>query len=563
MRFVRRLPQKIGGWIKGFADPTMGVPRTIHCWRDRLTNAFVAVGTFIKLYVYDQNGAQNDITPFRSTGTLEADPFTTQAGSNVVTVHHVSHGLSPGDLIIISGAEEVGGITPNVMEVPVNTIIDADNYTFLFSQAASADATGGGSNVTFSYEIPVGVELGAFGYGWGIGGWGLGPWGQAHLSSTVYIEPRIWSLDHFGTLLLAAYNGGSVYQFDPTQSQPWPRATQVDPSAPTNVRAILVTNERFVFALLDGMQVAWPSQGTIDDWIPSIDNTANVRTLTEGSKLVAGRVLADFQCMIWTDAAAYLFQYTGSTFIYSSGMVGKDCGLISPNGCITVGGIAYWIGQDNLWTYNGTVTPMPNVEDIRKWVFDQIDVNMGFQCTALYNPTFHEVWFFFTGKGNSSPNFGVIYSINEQCWAPIYWGRSGGGHFTRGDTRPYMGNANDNFIYQHENGLDADGAVLEYSMSLAPYGLSKGGRYNYLIEYLVNDFKDQVGEIQQTVYSYDRTDQDVLDTSTDTIQPANSEPIDVRVSGRYIGMTLSGNSLGCYARLGQPAAFIRRMGDRS
>jgi hypothetical protein len=37
----------------------------------------------------------------------------------------------------------------------------------------------------------------------------------------------------------------------------------------------------------------------------------------------------------------------------------------------------------------------------------------------------------------------------------------------------------------------------------------------------------------------------------------------VRVSGRYIGLTMSGNSLGCYVRLGLPVAFIRRLGDRS
>ncbi len=563
-RFVKRLPQKIGGWIKGYLTPTNGVPRSHHAWRDRSFNAFYAVGTYIKLYVYDQNGNQNDITPFRSTGTLGANPLTVFAGSNVVQVNHPAHGLSVGDLINIGGATAVGGITPNVSEVPVASIIDANNYTYLFTANATSNATGGGSAVTFQYEVPVGVEIGTYGYGWGIGGWGLGTWGTARSTSTVQIEPRIWSLDHFGILLLSAYNGGSVYQFDPTQNQPWPRATQVDASAPTNVRAMFVTNERFVFALLDGMQVQWPSQGTLNIWTPATGNTANIRTLTEGTKLVAGRVLADFQSVVWTDAALYLFQYTGSTFVYSSSMVGKDCGLISPNGCITIGGVAYWIGQDNLWTFNGTVQPMPNVEDIRKWIFDQVDIDMGYQCNAQYNPKYHEIWFFFTAKGQTTPTFGVIYSINEQCWAPLYWGRAGGSHFTQGDTSPYMGDAVTNLIYQHEKGLDADGVALPYSFSLAPYGLSKGGRYNFLVEYLVNDFKDQIGDVSQTVYSYDRVDQDVYeDTSTDTIAPTNSEPTEPRVSGRYIAVTLAGSSLGCYARLGEPVAFIRRMGDRS
>jgi hypothetical protein len=564
MRFVKRLPQKVGGWIKAFVTATMGTPRTLHAWRDRSFNAFIAAGTYIKLYVYDQNGNQNDITPFRSTGTLGANPLTVTSGSNVVQVAHTAHGLGVGDLIYIAGATAVGGITPNVSGVPVNTVIDANTYNYLFSSNATSGATGGGAAVTFQYEISVGVELGTYGYGWGVGGWGLGTWGTARPSSTVYIEPRIWSLDHFGTLLVGTYNGGSLYQFDPTVNQPWPRASLMDASAPTNCRAMFVTPERFIMALLDGMQVAWPSQGTLNIWTPAVGNTANVRTLTEGTKLVAGRVLADFVSLVWTDAALYRFQYTGSTFVYSSSMIAKDCGLISPNGCVTVGGVAYWMGQDNFWTYNGSVAPMQNVEDIRKWLFDQIDINMGYQCNAVYNPKYNEVTFFVTVQGQTNPTLGVIYSIDQQCWAPLYWGRCGGTHFTQGDTRPIMGDGVTKLLYQHESGLDADGAILPYSMSLAPYALTKGGKYNYLVEYLVNDFFNQTGSITQALTSYDRLDETaIVDTSTDTISVADSEPTEPRVSGRYIAMTMSGNSLGCYARLGEPVAFIRRIGDRS
>lgn len=562
-RFYKKLPQKIGGWIAGYATPTVGQPRSHHAWRDNNFNPYYAVGTYIKLYIYDSSGVQNDITPFRSTGTLGANPFTTQSGSNVVEVTHSAHGLSPGDLITLAGSTAVGGITPNVAEVPVQTVIDANHYTFVFTSNATSGATGGGSSVTFEYEVPVGVEIGTFGYGWGVGGWGLGTWGTARASSTITIEPRVWSLDHFGAFLIAGFNGGSVYSFDPTQNQPWPRATVVDSSAPTNVRAVFVTNERFIFALLEGMQVAWPSQGTLNVWTPATNNTANVRTLTEGTKLVAGRVLADFTCMVWSDAAAYLFQYNGSAYIYASSLIAKDCGLLGPNGAVSVAGVAYWIGQDNLWMYSGSVTPMPNVDDVRRWIFEQIDINMGYQCNAQYNATFHEVWFFFTAVGSTTPNFGVIFSIDQGCWAPLYFGRAGGSHFTQGDTRPYMGDVTTNLIFQHENTNDANGAALPYYFQLAPYAVTKGGGQNYLIEYLVNDFKDQTGDVTQTLTAYDRIDDPtVFDTSTITITDTDSEPTEPRISGRYITLQISGNSSGCYARLGEPVVFLRRLGRR-
>ena len=565
VRFVEGRPQKIGGWIKAFVDAVVGIPRALLAWRDRSFNPFMAVGTYIKLYVYDQNLARNDITPYRAQGTLSANPLSTTALSTTIGVHHVAHGLSVGDLIEIGGSSAIGGITPNITGVPVATIVDADNYTFLFtSQAVSTVAAGGGAAVTFKYEIPVGVEIGTFGYGWGVGGWGLGTWGTPRSSSTVQIEPRVWSLDHFGTLLLAAYNGGSIYQFDPTQSQPWPRATIVsaDPGLPTNVRAMLVTNERFVVALLDGMQVAWASQGTISDWTPTSANTANIRTLTAGSKLVAGKTLGDFAFLVWSDAALFLFQYTGSTYIYSSRMVAENCGLLSPNAVVTAGGVAYWQGSDNFWMYDGTVRPIPNVENIRRWLFDQLNISQGYQCNATYNPKFGEIEFHVTVTGQTTPTIGVVYSISQQCWWPLYFGRVSGTHYTQGDTSPYFG-WDDGFIYKHESGNDADGAALPYSMTLAPLGLSKGGRYNFNIEYLVNDFFGQIGNVTQTLTSYDRTDQGALETLVETIPPVNAEPVDCRIAGRYIGMTLSGDGIGCYARLGIPVAFVRRIGDKS
>lgn len=563
IRFVKGRPQKTGGNVRAVVTPTSGVPRSVHAWRDSQQNNYLAAGTYRKLYVYDQSFLQNDITPFRATGTLGNNPFTTVNGSNLITVTQALHGNNAGDTVIFSGATAVGGVTPNGTFL-VFDVADSGHYRFTFTSNATSAATGGGAAVAYSYEIPVGTELGVYGLGWGVGGYGLGTFGTARDSSTIFIEPRVWSLDHFGKLLIAGYNGGSIYQFDPTASQPWGRATIIstDPGLPTNIRFVFVTNERFVMALLTGMQVAWPSQGTLTDWTPTSTNTANIRTLTEGTKLVAGRVLADFVSLIWSDAALFLFQYTGSTYIYNSSMVAKDCGLISPGAAITAGGVAYWMGQDTFWTYNGSVAPMANVEDIRKYIFDMVDINLGYQCTAVFCPQHNEVWFFYTVTGQVNPTLGVIFSIENQCWAPLDYGRVSGAHFTQGDTRAYMGAA-DGYIYQHENTNDDNGIALPWSLTLAPYAMNEGGDHMDVM-YIVPDFKDQIGDVTMTVNTWDRlNDSQMEDTETDTIAAVDSGTIDMRVSGRYVGMVLGQTSLGCYMRLGKPVAWIQSSGNRS
>lgn len=564
VRFVNGRPQKLAGNVRAVTTPTSGTPRALHAWRDNLQNNYMAAGTYRKLYVYDTSWVQNDITPFRATGTLGTNPLAVTSGSPTVTVTQASHGLNVGDTAIIAGATAIGGITPNG-NFQVASVIDSGHYTYTFtSNATSTVAAGGGSAISYSYEVPVGTELGVYGLGWGVGGYGLGTYGTARSTSTIFIEPRVWSLDHFGQLLMCSYNGGSIWQFDPTAAQPWGRAVIIssDAALPANVRFMFVTNERFIFALLSGMQVAWCSQGDPTTWTPALANTANIRTLVQGTKLVGGLVLSDFIALVWSDAALFRFQYTGSAYVYNSSMVAKDCGLVSPGGAVTANGIAYWQGQDTYWMYNGTVQPMPNVEDIRKFVFDNLNTSYGYQCTAVYSSTHNEVWFFYTVNGQTNPTLGLIFSIENQCWAPLNFARVSGSHFTQGDTRPYMGAA-DGYIYQHENTLDDNGAILPWSITLAPYQMNAGGNH-VDVQYIVSDFLGQVGNISLTLNTWDRLNDSAMeDSETEILVPSNSGTIDMRVSGRYIEMIASCSSLGSYFRWGSPVAWVQESGNRS
>jgi hypothetical protein len=132
---------------------------------------------------------------------------------------------------------------------------------------------------------------------------------------------------------------------------------------------------------------------------------------------VGGAVLAPFISLIWSDGALFLMQYTGSQFVYNTSVAGLDCGLIAPHAAVTVDGFAYWAGSDNFYFYNGSVSPAPNVEDIRKYVFDAIPPNLAFQVTAVYVPKFHEIWWFYPTSATNNPEQYVIFHINDQCWS--------------------------------------------------------------------------------------------------------------------------------------------------
>jgi hypothetical protein len=574
VRFVKGRPQKIGGNVRVTSQAMSGSPRSTLCWRDFAQNNYVSAGTFRKLYAFDSGFNLADITPIRASGTLPNNPFTTQASSTTVTVSQPGNQVAVGDQVIFSGATAVGGITPNGSFV-VDAVIDVNTYTFEFTSPASSNATGGGAAVSFQYEISVGVDKGAFGQGWGTGPWGEGTWGtpRGGAVTIIFFEPRVWSLDHFGVVLLATYNGGTLWAFDPTQPEPWPRAVSTfggtPMNAPTDFRAMFVTPERFVFGLCDRMVVKVSSQNDPTTWTPATANTAFQRTLQEGAKLVSGRALAPFISMVWSDSAAYLFQYTGSQFVYNSSLAGKDCGLISPNAAVTVDGFAYWMGADNFYLYNGTVSPMPNVEDIRKFVFDAIPSTLAYQSAAVYVPKYHEIWWFYAVSGDVAPSRYVIYHINDGVWSVgaanfysslgVTAGRASGSHFTAGDTSPIMAGT-DGFLYNHDpvgDTFNDNANPLTWTLTLAPLARSEGLQ-NLDVEGVLWDFFQQSGDISATIKTFDRlTDLAPMDQQTQIVPDSQAGLTDYRVGGRYLGFTLTSSALNGYFRYGKSAAFVR------
>jgi hypothetical protein len=566
MRFIRGKPQKIGGFVLAFAQATSGIPHAILAWTDLIINRYLAAGTYRKLYVYDQNLNQNDITPFRLTGSL-TNPFSTTINSSIITVSHSGNGVGAGDQVIFTSvASAVDGITAAQLtgSFVVSNIIDANTYTFDCGVVATSTAGPGGGTVNYEYEINIGTENSSLGLGWGVGPWGQGTWGTPRATSTIVFESRVWSLDHFGKILIASYNGGTVYQFDPTQAQPWPRAQVVSGSPPTDVRSLFVTPERFVVVLRENLVISSSSQGDFNTWTPATNNTAWSRTLTEGTRLVGGEPLMPFYSLVWTDGAVYLLQYTGSQFIYNSSLIARDAGLLGINAEVCANGIAYWMSPNNFLMYSGSVTPIPNVEDIRKYVFDNVNVTQAVEITAFYNPIYDEVWWNIPMFGSQTPNVCVIFHNKDQAWSIHMLTRVSGTHYTSGDTRPYLGDVS-GFIYQHEVGFDANGSPITSQMTLAPMDISPGdrGMDNMQIEGVEFDDFQQVGNVSITFNMYDRvTDASPMDTDTETIPSVLAGLTDLRIGGRYVGLSVTQNTLGAYMRWGTPTMFLRSIGRR-
>lgn len=556
VRFVAGKPQKMGGYTRFVPDDALtGVPRAAITWSARSGSYYLGYGTHRRAEVIRGGDVILNITPIVATGTL-TDPFTTTNASAVVTVADVAHGRQAGDFVNFSGATAAGGITIDG-EYEVTSVIDADSYTVTHSSAATSGATGGGS-VDFEYELGAGTIDGSVGLGYGAGPYGGGTYGTPRTAEAgISYDIRYWSLDDYGNDLLLCPNGGTLYYWD---SSTLDRAVAVT-NAPAAIRYVFVTPERYIMALgtSSPMTIQWPDVNDYTDWTPSATNTANTRTLQSGSKIVAGSAVSDGISIVWTDTSAYLFQYTGSDFIYDSRLIAEECGLIGPHAFAVAGGAAFWMSPSGFWQYSGGLSEIPNNADVNQYVFDRINRNKVQKIACAFHAEFNEIRWQVATDDASEPNFYVIYNLESGAWYTGTAERTTMTPYRPADGVQIMTDAN-GVIYRHDDGVDADGAPLAWELEFGTMALQTGAVGCDLWGF-IPDFQRQVGTISIDAFMRDRPDGDIIDTGSTTI--AEGEGIaDLRLGGRHFGFTLSQSELGGDFRLGVPAVEISDAGTR-
>ena len=576
VRWVRGLPEKIGGWTRSTDEAVSGTARGMFGWSDGTARSLIAIGTEKKLYALPSNTFELiDITPFRITSSL-TDPFTTVSGSSEIAVAFTSHGAVEGQGIFIDGPVTFNGVTLDGAYL-VSSVGGVNEFSFDCGTNASASGSGGGT-IDVSIEIDEGVSSPSSGFGYGVGGYGMGTYGTPRATSTVTFEVRQWSLAAFGKILLSCYNGGAIFDWDPTVI-PEVRAEQITATAgtaPTQCSGLFITAERILIAFgtnasgtRDLLEVFTCAQGDYLDWdytatSGSLGSPSTLSRLSKGTKVVAGADLGGRIALLWTDTALYSKQYTGSRLVFTTSLLGEDCGLIGPMAFVVHNGVAYWAAKDAFFQYRNGLAKIPNSDDIAEWVFRQIRPSFGVKTFAWVNPRYSEIWFHFVVGSNDEPTIYAVFNYEGQFWFHGTAERTS--HARIGGSKPYMASTG-GYIFEHETGLDAEGddgvsAELAWHIEHAPVELRNSGAWAEVFR-IEMDMQRQVGDIDITISAYEGTPANatVLASEVVTAGPDDSS-VYPRLSGQQVAMRMEGAGIGCDFRLGVPRVEIQQGSQR-
>lgn len=566
-RFRSGRPQKIGGYVKYLDEQFIGTGRGFIAWTTEAGNSIQNLGTDVKLYAFDDT--LYDITPLDASGTL-TDPFSTTDTSAVITVADVAHGRAVGAYVIFDGATAVGGVTVDGTYT-VTSVIDADSYTITHSAPATSTAGPGGGSVDYEYELNPGNVSSTEGLGWGSGGWGEGTWGTPRTDGGVVTELRRWFFAPYGVDMLCLPSGGTLYLWDESTTDG--RAAAVS-NAPASSRAMFKTAEGYVTLLgVDTpavgsggpMTMAWPDRDDITLFLPDAENTANVRDVYVGNKLMGGTALESIN-LIWTDTAIYLHQYTGGDFIYDTRLIGENAGLIGPGAFTTAGApaAAYWFSRAGFMMFDGSVHAIPRQDEDgwRDAVFREIDVSHAHKFWCAFFPRFSEVWFGYVSNDSpdGEPDKYAAVSLIDWSWF--------GGDLARTDATVQQGTdrsilmvGQDRYVYEHETGTDADGGALEAYIRLGSMKMGDGTR-DFDVTRYIHDVERQVGDVEVVIRTKNRPNsQDYLDEYSFTLLPTGEEE-DMMLSGRHVDIEFTTNVVGGDIRFGVQTLIVVPAGER-
>lgn len=586
VRFRAGFPEKIGGWMRLSSNEYLGVCRSMFNWTTLTQQNLVSVGTHIKYYI-ESGGAYYDITPVRSTVTLN-NPFDTTIGLSVVEVTDVAHGATTGDYVTFSGASAVGGITVSG-EYEI-TVVDDDNYTIETGTAASSTANGGGASVSAAYQINIGSSEVVPFNGFGAGGWGSGTYGVGGDSLAAM---RQWSQSNFGEDLVFAYRGSPLFYWDATNGlatravylSALPGAADV----PAEVNFVLVSDvSRFILVFgcngtgataFSPMRVRWGDQESAISWTPAATNQAGELELSKGTQIVTAKQSRQ-EILVWTDAALYSLQYVGAPAVWGAQLVGSETSIAGQNAVAFSRGVAYWMGRETFYRYDGTVTPLPC--SVRRYVFNNFNAAQEDQVFAGTIERFNEVWWFYCSAASSTTDRYVVYNYVDNTW---YYGELARSAWLESALRrnPIAATYNNKLVY-HEEGVDDSEAAIPVAIAShatsAAFDLDDGDSFMFISRVLPDvTFDGSTSDNPSILMEFMpmknsgagfQSPASVGGNSSNTTQLITSVPVEtftdqafVRIRGRQLAIRVSSSALGTTWQLGSTRYDLKPDGRRS
>ena len=333
---------------------------------------------------------------------------------------------------------------------------------------------------------------------------------------------------------------------------------------------------------IDPMLIRWSGQNDPYNWTPDPTNQAGFTRLSHGSQIVT-TVQTRQEIVVFTDSSVYSLQYLGPPYVWAPQLLGDNISIMSPNSAVIASGIIYWMGVDKFYAYDGRVQTLNC--DLRRYVFQDLNMEQSLQVFCGTNEGFNEVWWFYCSADSTAIDKYVIYNYVEKVW---YYGTMSRTAWLDSGLLPYPvaatydSSALTGRLVFHEDGINDNttgtATAISAYISSSEFDIGDGHNFGFVWRVLPDlTFSDSTnatnGDLPKvTMTLYGLTNSGSGRTSSASQPVASSNAYDIteeftgqiytRMRGRQMIFKVESNQLNTTWQLGAPRIDIRPDGRR-
>jgi hypothetical protein len=326
----------------------------------------------------------------------------------------------------------------------------------------------------------------------------------------------------------------------------------------------------------DPLFVRFSNQEDINTFVESVTNTAGGQRLSDGNRIQTA-VRARGQILILTDTSLHGMQYIGPPYTFGFQQLGSNCGALGPNSAIEVNGLAFWMGHEAFYVFDGTVKKLPCT--VQDYVFDDINLVQSEKVFAALNSDFNEVTWFYCSFTSDYIDRCVTFNYLENVWSEGTLARTSWqdvGSFQKPTASEYFPESTEatigtiygltagrSLIYNHEDGVNqADGSAITAFIDSGYFDIGDGDNM-ILMKRFIPDFKNQEGNLTVNLLlrAYPQTTASPSSLDPYVITPT-TDKVDTRARGRQIALKITSDEVDTNWRYGTLRVDIQPDGLR-
>ena len=356
-----------------------------------------------------------------------------------------------------------------------------------------------------------------------------------------------------------------------------------DASTPIYQNALIVSDaSRFIIVFgtndygsttLDPMLIRWSEQENPYMWAPAVTNQAGSIRLSHGSEIVTA-IQTRQEIVVFTDQSVYSMQYLGPPYVWRTELLGDNVSIMGPNAVALASGVLFWMGVDKFYMYDGRVQTLSC--DLRRYVFQDLNILQRQQVYAGTNEGFNEIWWFYCSNDSLVSDRYVVYNYLEKTW---YYGTMGRTAWLDSGLLSYpIAATYNNLLVNHEDGIDdletGSATPINAYISSSEFDIGEGHNFGFVWRVLpdltFSGSTADAAQVTMTLYPLQNSGSGAGTSASGAVTKSTSYNITeeftgqiyTRVRGRQMIFKIESVDLGTTWQIGAPRIDIRADGRR-